>query len=517
MTETEHPGGQDGLVNVHLRMRTFETDLRLPAGAEILRAREPEALEDVAAAVRGALAAPIGAAPLADICREVLGRRVSGAGAAQAAAPAASEPRTLRPSVAVVVSDNTRPVPYRGEDGILWPLVGQLLEAGFAPGSITIVVATGTHRLLSDEEIWAFLDERVREAGVGVHCHDASDLAKLTRVGRTSGGSDVSMNRRYVEADLRILTGLVEPHLMAGVSGGRKSICPGLVDVQSVRDFHGPGTVAHEKATDLVLDGNPCHAVSLEIGRMAPPDFILNVTMRQDGRVAGVFAGDMEKAHLAAVDHLLGFIQIPIEREFDVVVAHAGHVGVNHYQAEKAAAVAAKAARPGGYLVVVADTTDPDPVGTASYRHLMRFLAEVGPEAFVEAIQADDWGFVHDQWGAQTWTKVLDKIPREHIFYFSPQTAPDDYPLLVCADPPGLSGPGLERGSASGKGETGEGAPSEAADTGTGHSAGERVARFVEAAIARACEESLSATGRPATVAYLADGPHGIPARSRPA
>ena len=115
------------------------------------------------------------------------------------------------------------------------------------------------------------MDERVREDGVGVHCHDASDLAKLTRVGRTSGGSDVSMNRRYVEADLRILTGLVEPHLMAGVSGGRKSICPGLVDVQSVRDFHGPGTVAHEKATDLVLDGNPCHAASLEIGRMAPP------------------------------------------------------------------------------------------------------------------------------------------------------------------------------------------------------------------------------------------------------
>lgn len=510
MAETEYLGGQDEPVKVHLRMRTFEADLSLPAGTEILRAREPEGLEDAAAAVREALAAPIGSAPLADICREVLGRRVSGA--AQAAAPATSEPQTLRPSVAVVVSDNTRPVPYRGEGGILWPLISHLLEAGFAPGSITIVVATGTHRLLSDEEIWAFLDRRVREAGVGVHCHDASDPAKLTRVGRTSGGSDVCMNRRYVEADLRILTGLVEPHLMAGVSGGRKSICPGLVDVQSVRDFHGPGTVAHEKATDLVLDGNPCHAVSLKIGRMVPPDFIVNVTMRQDRRVAGVFAGDMEKAHLAAVDHLLGFIQIPIEREFDVVVAHAGHVGVNHYQAEKAAAVAAKAARPGGYLVVVADTTDPDPVGTASYRRLMRFLAEVGPEAFVEAIRADDWEFVHDQWGAQTWTKVLEKIPREHIFYFSPQTAPDDYPLLVCADLPGLIGPGLER-----RGAPGERPPSEAADTRTAGSAKERVARFVEAAVARACEESLSATGRPAAVAYLADGPHGIPAQSRPA
>ncbi|MBN1319579.1 MAG: DUF2088 domain-containing protein [Thermoleophilia bacterium] len=492
-------------MSVHLKMRTFEADLSLPPGTEILRAREPEPVTDVAAAVREALSTPIGAAPLADLCREVLARRVSGVGAADTAG--APESQAPRPSAAVVVSDSTRPVPYRGEGGILWPLVSFLLEAGFAPESITIVVATGTHRLLSDEEIWAFLDDRVREAGVRVHCHDASDPGKLTWVGRTSGGSEVSMNRRYVEADFKILTGLVEPHLMAGVSGGRKSICPGLVDVQSVRDFHGPVTLAHEKATDLVLDGNPCHAVSLEIGRMAAADFILNVTMRQDGRVAGVFAGDMEKAHLAAVDHLLSFIQIPIEREFDVVVAHAGRVGVNHYQAEKAAAVAAKAARPGGYVVVVADTTDPDPVGTASYRRLMRFLAEVGPEAFVKAIQSDDWGFVHDQWGVQTWTRLLEKIPREHVFYFSPQTALDDYPLLVCADPWRLIGPGLD----------GAAVPGDETDARSGDSAGKRVARFVKAAVTRACEESRAATGRPATVAYLADGPHGIPARARPA
>ena len=507
MRQTEQPGECGGSVNVHLQMRTFEADLSLPPGAELLSTWEPAALADVASAVREALAAPIGAAPLAHICREILRGRVSGGGAGRATARAASEVRTSQPAVAVVVSDSTRPVPYRGEGGILWPLIDHLLEVGFAPDSITIVVATGTHRLLTAEEIWALLDERVREAGVGVHCHDAYDHAELTRVGRTSDGSDVSMNRRYVEADLRILTGLVEPHLMAGVSGGRKSICPGLVDVRSVRDFHGPDAVAHEKATDLVLDGNPCHAVSLEIARMAPPHFILNVTTRRDGGIVGVFAGDMEEAHLAAVDHLLSFIRIPIEREFDVVVAHAGHVGVNHYQAEKAAAVAAKAARPAGYLIVVADTTDPDPVGTISYRRLMRFLAEVGPEAFLEAIQADDWEFVHDQWGVQTWTKVLEKIPREHIFYFSPQPALDDYTWLVCAGPPGLIGAGLARAGTSGRG----------VGAGACDSAGERVARFVEAAGARAGEESYIATGRSATVADLVDGPHGIPVRSRPA
>ncbi len=463
-------------VRVHLQMRSFATELVLPAGTDVLRTHEPAPLPDVAAAVREAVAAPIGTASLADLCRKAL----------------ASAARGAWPSVAVVVSDNTRPVPYRGDGGILWPLVSILLDAGFPPESIALLAATGTHRLLADEELWALFDDRVRQAGIPVHCHDAANREKLSYVGRTARGADVFMNRLYVEADFRILTGLVEPHLMAGVSGGRKSICPGLVNVESVRDSHGPVTLAHEKATDLVLDGNPCHEAALEIARMVPPDFILNVTMRQDGSVVGVFAGDMEQAHLAAVDHMRSFAQIPLEREYDVVVTHAGHVGVNHYQAEKAAAVAAKAVRKGGYVVVVADTTDPDPVGTESYRRMLKYLAEVGAEEFIRTIQAEDWKFVHDQWGVQTWTKLFDKLPPDHTWYFSPQTPLDDYPLLVCADPASLlaSAPG-----------------SRPADL---------VAHFVRAAVAQACKESKATTGRPATVAYLADGPHGIPVGPEP-
>ena len=132
--------------------------------------------------------------------------------------------------------------------------------------------------------------------------------------------------------------------------------------------------------------------------------------------------------------------------------------------------------------MVVADTTEPDPVGTESYRRMMALLAEIGPEAFVRTIQAEDWEFVHDQWGAQTWTKLLAKIPCDHIFYYSPQTAMGDYPILACADPaPLLAG-------AEGRG------------------AGEAVAHFVAAAVARACEESEATPGREPTVAYLAGG-----------
>jgi hypothetical protein len=215
--------------------------------------------------------------------------------------------------------------------------------------------------------------------------------------------------------------------------------------------------------------------------------------MRQDGGVVGVFAGDMEEAHLAAVEHVRSFVQIPLEHEYDVVVTHGGLVGINHYQAEKAAEVAAKAVRDGGYLVVVADTTEPDPVGTESYRRLLGLLGEIGPETFVQRLQSKEWEFVHDQWGAQVWAHMLRRVPRSHVYYFSPQTAPHDYPALPSIDPrPLLAG---SRG----------GGP------------GGLVGQFVTEAVARACRASEIASGRPATVVYLADGPHGIPVRARPA
>lgn len=454
--------------SVPLRLRSFSTDLALPPGTDVLRVGEPEALRDVPAAVSRALSAPIDSAPLVELCREKLAR-------------------TARPSVVVVVSDNTRPAPYRGAGGILWPLIEALLSGGVAPGSIKVIVATGTHRVLDDAEMQAMVDERVPRAGVQLRCHDAGDREGLIYVGRTDHGVEVFMNREYVEADFRILTGVVEPHFMAGASGGRKSICPGLLNVESVREFHGPEVLAGDRVADLVLEGNPCHELSLEIARMARADFILNATIRQDGGTAGVFAGEMEPAHLAAVDHLRSFAQLPLDRLYDVVVTHGGYVGINHYQVAKAATVAARAVREGGYLVVVADTTDPDPVGTAPYRRMLRLLDEVGPEEFVRLIQGKRWEFVHDQWEVQVWAKLLGRVPSGNFFYFSPQTPLHDYAILPCADPAHLV--------------------SEASEADPGGV----VAEFVRAALAKACRESEALLGREPAVAYLADGPHCVP------
>ena len=496
------PDATEEAPRVRLDFDSYSTELVLPVGTEILRTREPEPVADVLQALDRAFSSPVGCPPFAALCHEALKRMTS------------ANPSLPR-SVVVVVSDHSRPVPYKGDAGILWPLVSFLLEAGFPSDWITLLVATGTHHVLTDSQMWALFDPRIREAGVRVSCHDAACAAGLVPVDRSdpaarppAGRTDpdghapagrppddpqVSINRVYAEAGFRILTGLVEPHFMAGASGGRKSICPGLLDVRSVRDFHGPAVVASDGIGDLRLEGNPCHQYSLEIASLLPPDFILNVTMRPDGRVAGVFAGDMQAAHLAAVEHLRSFSEVRLDHEYDIVVTHAARVGINHYQASKAIGSAAPAVRQGGCLIVVADTTDSDPVGSESYRRLLGLLAESGAEAFQALLRADDWEFAQDQWAVQSLALILEKIPRENLYYFSPQTPAADYAILPCRRP-------VDFAESSGMEEMGE-----------TEEIGETVTRFVRAAVERATQESRVLLGREPRIAFLADGPHCVP------
>jgi hypothetical protein len=365
--------------------------------------------------------------------------------------------------------------------------VHELLTGGFRPERVSILVASGTHRRLADAEIRTMLDERVEQAGIAVRCHDAFDQAGLVPLGVTGAGTRVTIDRGYLEADFRILTGLVETHFMAGASGGRKSICPGLLGIDSIREFHGPTILADPRSTDLATTGNPCHELSLEIARMAPADFILNVTTRGDGAVVGAFAGDMERAHEAAVQNLRGFAEIPIHEHYDVVVAHAGKVGVNHYQAAKAASAAAKPVRHGGYVILLADTVDPDPVGSEHYRGMMTLLRDIGPVAFDRLIRSSEWTFVPDQWEVQMWARFFDRVPPCNFFYFSPQTPLFEYRRLPCREPePWVAA--LE-----------------------GLAPDKQMAMFVSRATETALAELVAAGTAAPKIAFLPAGPYGIP------
>jgi nickel-dependent lactate racemase len=348
-------------------------------GTDVLSAADVESLPDPAAEIRRSLREPI-------------------------ATPALSELARGCDSAAVVVSDHTRPVPYKEPNGILPPIIESLKDSNV--NDIRIIVAYGTHRPLSETELRKMLGHAAFSHGVRIMNHAATDISMLRCIGSTQRTRKVTVNRHYLDAQLKIVTGLVEPHFMAGFSGGRKAICPGICGQTVTYGLHSAPILDEEASTTAVLDGNPCHEEALRIAKMAGVDFIVNVTIDNKKRMTGVFCGDLEKAHQAAVDHLCTYVTVPIRELYDIVIIGAGDVGVNHYQCAKAAFEACKAVKPGGRIVIVADLTDPDPVGADSYKDMLRLAIRLGPHGFRQRMLAKDWAFVPDQWQVQMWTKA---------------------------------------------------------------------------------------------------------------
>jgi nickel-dependent lactate racemase len=238
-------------------------------------------------------------------------------------------------TVSVAVSDITRPVPYSGERGILGPILRRLESRGIRRENIKIIVATGMHRASTHEEKVQMYGETIVDRFT-ILDHDCENEGLLVSIGKTRRGTHVYVNRDFCRADLKIATGLVESHFMTGISGGRKAICPGLVDVKTIEKFHGPYYLEDPNATNLLLDGNPCHEEALDVARTVGVDFIVNVTLDKDMRLTQVFAGELVKAHMKAFEMIKAYAEIPLERQFDIVLTHGGYVGRDHYQTAKA-------------------------------------------------------------------------------------------------------------------------------------------------------------------------------------
>jgi nickel-dependent lactate racemase len=371
----------------------------VPRECRILDLNEAPPLADPCASISNSIHGPIGGKPLPEILK------------------AKGKPAD-RLTVCIATSDITRPVPYKGDSGILPPLLELLHRAGIRKENITLLVGTGTHRssTRAEKEVM-FGKEVVDQYTIADHACD--DPALLVDIGKTKAGTEILINRIYHGADVKIATALVESHFMAGASGGRKAICPALVSQKTIERFHSAQFLDSPRATNLVLEGNPCHEEALEIAQRAGVDFIINAVLNRRLQLVGVFSGDLQQAHAKAVEVLRKIVAIPVERQYEVVLTHGGFVGINHYQNAKAAVNALPAVKPGGFIILAACERDEDPIGPTTYKTLLHLLKLQSPDGYMAMLLHPGWKFIKDQWEPQMWAKVLGKVGEEGLIYCS--------------------------------------------------------------------------------------------------
>jgi lactate racemase len=374
---------------VNLRYGRSEMEIRLPreARATVIRKPAMRKLTDPRAAVHDALARPIGAVPYAALVR---GRK----------------------SACILICDITRPVPNHL---FLRPLIEGMLAAGMPRERITVLVATGLHRPNEGAELEEVVGDPWVFETVRVENHFARDDAAHVDLGATSvRRTPVKLDRRFVEADLRIATGLVEPHFMAGYSGGRKVIAPGIAHADTIRTFHSARFMEDPAAIQCNLAGNPLHEEQLEIVRMLGEVYAVNTVIDEDRDLVHVNFGEVIASHLAAVAFVADTTRIPVGRRFaTVLTSAAGHpLDKTYYQTVKGMVTPLDILEPGGVLIVASACSEG--FGSHEFRAAQQRLQTLGPDAFLQSLLAKRFADV-DEWQTEMQLKSM-RVGRVQLY-----------------------------------------------------------------------------------------------------
>lgn len=300
--------------------------------------------------------------------------------------------------VAVSVCDITRPMPSK----TLLPLMlGELRHV--PPENIIILIATGTHRTNTREELVEMLGKDVVN-NYAVLNHNGFDEDSLESIGSTASGIEVRLNRRWVESDIRIATGFVEPHFFAGFSGGPKMVAPGLAGFSTIMRLHDAAMIGHPNARFAVTVGNPIHDAIREIAGMSSVDFSVDVTINRDQRITSVYAGELSAVHKAACAVAQRLAMQRVQTAFDVVLTtNSGYpLDQNLYQAVKGMSAAAQVIRDGGTIICAAECSEGIPKH-GQYREIL--ASGDSPAELLEMIQQPGYER-HDQWQAQIQAQI---------------------------------------------------------------------------------------------------------------
>ena len=323
--------------------------------------------------------------------------------------PRLSELAAGKKTCTIIISDHTRPVPSRD---ILPPMLRQLRE-GNPDIQITLLVATGFHRLTSKEELTAKLGEEIASTEK-IRIHDAFNPDSNVQIGILPSGAPLVLDRAAVETELLVAEGFIEPHFFAGFSGGRKSVLPGVCDKTTVLGNHCGAFIASPYARTGVLENNPLHIDMVAAAQMVKLAFIVNVVIDEEKKTVAAFAGDFRKAHEAGVGFLRPFCQVKAVPGDIVVTSNGGApLDQNIYQCVKGLTAAEASAKEGAVLIMCAELAD----GTGGEGFYTSLRDCESPAAhFAQCAATPQNETIPDQWESQILARILMK---HHVIFIS--------------------------------------------------------------------------------------------------
>lgn len=272
--------------------------------------------------------------------------------------PIGSEPLHVlargKKNVVIICSDHTRPVPSK----LIIPMMIEEIRKGNPNAEITLLIATGCHRITSREELLHKFGTKILEQET-ILIHDCEDAANLVEIGTLPSGGKLAINRKVYEADLVVSEGFIEPHFFAGFSGGRKSILPGVASKTCVHYNHNSAFMDSPYARTGVLEGNPIHGDMVYAAEKAKLAFIVNVVLNAKKRVIAAFAGHFDKAHRAGAAFVAQQMQCKAVPAPIVIATNNGYpLDQNVYQMAKATCTADATCEEGGVIIVVGECAD---------------------------------------------------------------------------------------------------------------------------------------------------------------
>jgi nickel-dependent lactate racemase len=320
-------------------------------------------------------------------------------------------------TVAVAFCDATRPVPNK----VILPIILDEMESvGVRRDRIVLVNALGTHRPSPLAELVELLGEDIVR-NYRIIQHNCNNYETMAVAGRLSTGQEFWVNRDYLNADVRILTGFIEPHFFAGFSGGGKLVFPGTASLENIKESHGYRILSHANSTWGITHGNPVWELLTEGAELTKPDFIVNVTLNSEKGITGVFAGELRAAHARGVEYARQTSMRAVPELFDVVITtNSGYpLDRNVYQTVKGISAAASIVKDGGAIIVASECIDGIPAGSP-YHQLLE-MSET-PERALELISNPDFS-MQDQWQVQLQAEIQ---MRADVYLYSHRLSPDE-------------------------------------------------------------------------------------------